>query len=86
MMNIYNSQANVAKTTKAGAVKRTDEFNISSSARDFQVAMQEVKKQPEIREEKVANIMKQIQAGTYKVDAKSIAEKMMQDANSYKTL
>lgn len=86
MLNMYANQSNVDRTKKSGVAKKSDELNISSTARDFQVAMQEVKKQPEIREEKVASIKRQIEAGTYKVDAKRIAEKMMQDANIYTTL
>ena len=86
MLNVYANQSNVDKTKKSGVAKKSDEFNISSTARDFQVAMQEVKKQPEIREAKVASIKQQIAAGTYRVDAKKIAEKMMQDANIYTKL
>lgn len=83
MMNLYNNQGKVSKTKEAGKAGKTDQLNISSSAREFQVAMEEVKKQPEIREQKVAELRQQIEAGTYKVDAKKIADKMMQDANIY---
>ena len=86
MLNVYANQSNVDKTKKSEAVKKSDQFNISSVARDFQVAMQEVKKQPEVREERVATIKQQIASGTYRVDAKKIAEKMMQDANVYTRL
>lgn len=83
MLNIYNKQAKVEKTKEAKKAGKSDQLNISSSAREFQVAMEEVKKQTEIREQKVAEIKRQIESGTYKVDAKKIADKMMQDANVY---
>lgn len=84
MLNIYKNQEKVSETNKLNKGKKADQLNISSGARDFQLAMAEVKNKPEIREEKVAEIKKQIEAGTYEVNPKKIAEKMMQGANIYK--
>ena len=87
MLNIYNkNQGNVDKAEKLGKSKKTDQLNISSNARDFQVAMEQIKNQPEIREEKVAEIKRQKESGTYEIDAKKIADKMMQDANIFRKL
>lgn len=86
ILNIYKNQGNVGKTTKSDKVKKTDQLNISSAGRDFQIAMDEIKNQPEIRTDKVEELKKQIETGTYKVDSKAIAEKMMSDANILRKL
>lgn len=86
MLNTYNNQATTNKSNKLERGKRADELNISSAARDFQIAMEQVKKQPEVRAEKVEALKKQIEAGNYTVDAKQIAEKMVRDANIYTKL
>ena len=86
ILNIYANQSNVSKTTKTDKTKKTDQLNISSTGRDFQIAMDEIKNQPEVRTEKVDELRNQIKAGTYNVDAKSIAEKMLSDANAFHRL
>lgn len=83
MMNIYNKQAKVSKSKETEKAGKSDQLNISNTAREFQFAMEEVKKQPDVRTEKVKQLKQEIEAGTYKVDAKKIADKMMQDANIY---
>lgn len=85
-LNVYNNQITANKTSKSERGKRPDQLNISSEARDFQIAMEQVKKQPEVRIEKVEALKKQIEAGTYNVDPRQIAEKMMRDANIYTKL
>lgn len=86
ILNIYKNQGNVSKTNKLQKSDKRDELNISNEAHEFQLAMKAVKEQPEIREEKVNELKKQVENGTYKVDARKIAEKMMSDANLYKKL
>lgn len=86
ILNIYKNQGNISKTNKSDKTNRRDELNISNEAHEFQLAMKSVKEQPEIREKKVEELKRQIKAGTYKVDAKKIAEKMMNDANIYKRI
>lgn len=86
ILNIYNNQGNVSKITKTDKTKKIDQLNISSTGRDFQIAMDEIKNKPEVRTEKIEELRKQIQAGTYKVDAKAIADKMISDANIFNKL
>lgn len=86
ILNIYNNASKVDQTKKTGKEKKSDQLNISNRAREFQVAMEQIKNQPDIRAEKVAAIKKQVESGTYKVDAQKIADKMMQDANIYTRL
>lgn len=86
ILNIYKNQGNVSKTNKLQKSDKRDELNISNEAHEFQLAMKAVKDQPEIREKKVEELKRQIESGTYSVDAKKIAEKMMNDAFIYKRI
>lgn len=54
-----------------------DTVRVSSEAKLFTVAHSSVNSAPEIRQEKVDAIKKQIADGTYEIDAKSIAEKIL---------
>lgn len=73
---IYN-QAQVMPA-KAESVKKMDKASFSTTGKDFQYAMEQVKKTPDVRWNKVEDIKARIQAGTYKVSAEDIAKKMMQ--------
>lgn len=62
------------KTNKTGTSK--DKIEISSQAREFQVAINAFKKLPETREEKIAEINNAIASGTYNPSAEEIVDKM----------
>lgn len=75
VMKAYgNTVAKVEKKQPSGLVP--DKIEISSEAKEVQAAMSALKQLPEIREEKVAAIKKQIQEGTYKPTSAQIVEKM----------
>ncbi|SHJ66427.1 flagellar biosynthesis anti-sigma factor FlgM [Paramaledivibacter caminithermalis] len=71
-----------SKTTKACQNNKTyeakDKIEISSKAKDFQVAMNAFKNLPDVREEKVADIKKAIASGTYNPSAEEIIDKMFE--------
>ncbi len=69
----YKKQVSKTESAKAKSMK-SDKIEISSSAKEFQVAFSELKKMPEIREAKVSALKEQVQNGSYKVDAEKIAE------------
>ncbi len=72
----FNKKINkVDKNTKE---KRKDRLEVSDKAKDFQVAMDKIKDLPDIRKEKVERLKKEVQAGTYNVEGRRIAEKMME--------
>ncbi len=64
----------------AKAVSGTDRVELSSRAKELQAAQAAVKQMDEVDHEKVARIKKQIQSGTYKVDAHKVAGKMLEDS------
>ena len=81
ILNIYRKSGNTKKVNKTQQTKKPDQVNISNTARDCQFAINEVKKLPEIRTEKVEEIKRQIQTGTYEINADKIAEKIIESVN-----
>ncbi len=55
-----------------------DKIEISSQAREIQVAMKALKEVPDVREEKVNEIRAQIKNGTYKPSSEDVAEKLLE--------
>lgn len=72
----FNRKTNkVGKNTQA---KKKDKLEVSDKAKDFQVAMDKLKQLPDIRNEKVERLKKEVQSGTYNVEGRRIAEKIME--------
>lgn len=65
------------KTTDGGV--KTDTVDISDAAKRVRAAREELDRIPDVREDKVAELKKQIESGSYKVDSEQIAEKMLKD-------
>ena len=65
---------------------KKDKLMISNMAKDFNVAMDKLKQLPDIRKEKVERIKKQVESGTYNVDGRLIAEKMLENIDFDKTI
>ncbi|MCB2183511.1 MAG: flagellar biosynthesis anti-sigma factor FlgM [Desulfobulbaceae bacterium] len=62
----------------AGPVS-SDKVQLSSNSRDVQKMQEILSQTPEMRMEMIEALKQQIDAGTYKVDARDIADKMMDD-------
>jgi flagellar biosynthesis anti-sigma factor FlgM len=61
-----------------GEVKAVgDKVSLSKSARDIQIAKDAVEAVPEIREEAVQDLKKEVDSGTYEINSNQIAEKMV---------
>ncbi len=54
-----------------------DRINISADASVLSQGLEAVKNSSDVRADRVAELRKAIQAGTYKVDGKKVAEKML---------
>ena len=80
---IYKNQKVESKKDVSGAARtsgKKDEVQISREAMDFQMVMKAVKaaeKVPDIREEVIAPIKEKMDNGTYEVDSKDIADKLL---------
>lgn len=75
LTNIYK-QNTTTKTKKEINKVKTDDLNLSSQALDFQTALNAVNKAPDIREDKVNDIIDRINKGTYNVSSEEIANKI----------
>ncbi|MEW6423878.1 MAG: flagellar biosynthesis anti-sigma factor FlgM [Bacillota bacterium] len=67
-----DEQGNVRKADQKST--RTDEIEISARARELQLYRVRLKEIPEVRAELVSAIKKQLERGTYQLDAEKIAE------------
>lgn len=76
MVNTYkNSSSKSGEKAKLGMSR--DRIEISSQARDMQIAFQSLNHVSDIREEKVTAIIEKIQAGNYEINSSVIAKKMI---------
>ncbi|PAB59371.1 flagellar biosynthesis anti-sigma factor FlgM [Anaeromicrobium sediminis] len=65
------------KTESKKFKQEEDKIDISEKARDYQVAYGAYKKLPQIREEKVEEIKKKIETGTFNVSMEQVADKIL---------
>ena len=77
VQQLYQSQR-VNKSQKPVKAAPTDQLQISSRGRDYQIAKSAVQASPDIREELTAPIKEKVQNGTYAVETASFAEKLIQ--------
>ena len=84
VLNAYNKNTNTKKVKESNRFSKKDEFSISKEAKEIQRAMKAAKNSPDIRKEKIQEIRERINSGNYNVDAKKIAEKMIDEANMFK--
>ncbi|MCX7982218.1 MAG: flagellar biosynthesis anti-sigma factor FlgM [Syntrophales bacterium] len=57
-----------------------DKVSISIQSRDINIAREAIKELPEIREDRVAEVKKAVESGTYRVDAEKLAENLALDS------
>ena len=77
VFQVYNKNVGSAKIKSNETPKEKDQIKISDKAVEFQFALQKIKDTADIRMEKVEGLKQQVQAGTYNVDGKEIAEKII---------
>jgi negative regulator of flagellin synthesis FlgM len=65
------------KAAPANNLVPEEKVNLSTTAKDVQNLSNAISKLPDVREDKVQALRDQIEQGTYKVDAKKTAEKMV---------
>lgn len=73
---LYN-QTKPKKVTQTNKSYARDEFQISQTAQDYQIAKKAVSEVSEVREEKVAEFKEALASGTYNVSSQEIADKMV---------
>ena len=70
-------RADVDAARSAQGVGQTDQVMLSQRASEVQLARASLTAVPEVRSRKVAELRRQIQAGTYEVNADTVADKVI---------
>lgn len=80
VLKVYSEQNNAAKNVKpvkAQPIQGADQVILSSGVQEFGHVLQRAVAMSDVRPEKVKELSKKIQDGTYQVDSRRIAEKMI---------
>ena len=81
LVDAYRSAENIKKETKTGsAFPQSEKIELSNDVKDFSQIKKVLDNTPEIREDKVQQLKKQISDGTYNVNGEKVAEKMVSEA------
>jgi len=76
-INQMYQSSGIKKANRAGQIQKQDAYEISQSAKDYQVAKKAVAEASDIREEKVARLKEAIASGTYNVSSQEIADRIV---------
>ncbi len=78
VQQLYNSTKKAVKAPATSNVGKSDQIQISSIGKDFQIAKAAVSASSDVREEVIAPLKAGIQSGSYHVSGESFAERMLQ--------
>lgn len=73
---VYQANKEEAGTNLRAAVQ-ADEAKISEDTKAFQMAKELIRDLPEVREDRLANVQRLVNKGTYEISDDEIAEKMI---------
>lgn len=73
---VYQASKPRAASKSSKVAAENDSLEISSVAKDFQVAKKAAAEAPDVREDKVKDIMERMKAGTYNVSIEDVAENL----------
>ena len=73
------SEKEIGSRVKGDAISRSPDVEISEEAKILQRATQAVRDLPPTNTERIAELKKSIQSGTYKVDVEGLAEKIINE-------
>lgn len=81
IINLYKTCTMEAKNRDKEKTRQnyTDQLNISTSAMEFMEAVKLASRSDEVRAEKVEALRQKIQSGTYDIDGKLVAEKIIEE-------
>lgn len=74
---VYKNNS-IQKASGVAKVEKKDEVQLSKTAIDFQIALKALGQVPDIRESKIQEVQQKLASGTYHVDAKEVADKMVE--------
>lgn len=68
---------NTKKLTSTEKSKFQDKLEISQTGKDYQVAKHFISQVPEVREDKVNDIVERMKSGTYNIGVEEVADKLI---------
>lgn len=75
---IYGTQKNTGRIGKTeAAASKKDVLSISNAAKDFQTVNKALKDVPDMRQNKVAELLGKFETGSYNVTGKDVADKVI---------
>ena len=74
---VYQTTAQVKKVDAEKRVQKDDKLEISQAGKDINVAKKAIKESPDVREDKIEAIKKQMAEGTYSVSTEALADKIL---------
>lgn len=77
VLQTYKNQQVNKNGLKSSRLNKKDQLNLSSEAKDFQIAMKALSSTPDIRKDKIEKIKKDIETGNYQIDSEKIVEKII---------
>lgn len=78
ILGIYDKQKNTGRVEKtSGVTSKKDVVSISNQAKDFQTALKAVRELPDIRADKVNEISKKFESGSYNVSGGEVADRIV---------
>ena len=78
VLGIYDKQKSLNRVDKtSGAASRKDVVSISNQAKDYQMVTKALKDIPDIRQDKVNDLLDRYESGNYDVSGKDIADRIV---------
>lgn len=77
---VYQTNAQTKKIVTEKKVS-SDKLEISQTGKDIAVAKKAISEAPDVREDKVESIKRQMAEGTYSVSLEDVADKMLDSMN-----
>jgi len=81
LVDSYRTAENIKKETKTGgAFSQSENVELSNNVKDYSQIKKVLENIPDVREDKVQQLKKQISEGTYNVNGEKIATKMVSES------
>lgn len=77
-LKVYNKTNEASGQKVSGVELPKDQLELSTKAKEFQIALKAFKELPEVREAKVNEIKDKLQQGSYNVSGHEIAQKIFE--------
>ncbi len=78
--SIKNQKVSLSEKASRSKNASEDQVILSPKAEEIQKAKQQLQSIPEVDTERIARIKRELAEGTYKIDGKKVAEKMLRDS------